>query len=91
MLMMVICKGISWAVKKHARNALKDSAAQTLYKRQDIQGHQYYAHGYFLVKEGLENALGLSYSLGGCPRIVFAARASENFVDKAERAKSPEA
>ncbi|GAJ19482.1 unnamed protein product, partial [marine sediment metagenome] len=27
--------------------------------------------------------------LGGCPRIVFAARASENFVDKAERAKPP--
>ena len=29
--------------------------------------------------------------LGGCPRIVFVARSSENFVDKAERAKSPEA
>ena len=29
--------------------------------------------------------------LGGCPRIMFAARSSENFVDKAERAKSPEA
>jgi len=30
-------------------------------------------------------------SLGGCPRIVFAVRSSENCVDKAERAKSPEA
>jgi len=29
-----------------------------------------------------------SAHLGGCPRIVFAVRSSENFVDKAERAKS---
>jgi hypothetical protein len=29
--------------------------------------------------------------LGGCPRIVFVARSSENFVAKAERAKSPKA
>ena len=29
--------------------------------------------------------------LGGCPRIVFVVRSSENFVDKAERAESPEA
>jgi len=28
---------------------------------------------------------------GGCSRIVFAARSSENFVDKAERGKLPEA
>jgi len=34
-----------------------------------------------------ERALTLGcFSLGGCPRIVVAARASENFVKKTERA-----